>query len=437
LVQAGGGGGGGGGGGEYCTGPTCPAGTTTLPGPPSAGQSKIPLLTMATDKPSYTECGSITMSGKIATIREGEPVLVRVYNPLQTLFRIGQVIPSSDGSYAFSFIGDCSGVTGIYDGVVTYDKITVHTKFSMVSKTSPPPLVTPQKDGKVQNVTTVKNQPPWYVPVLEYLRNNLLQNKSMLYYLIGPVIALMLIPIIIAARKRGRAEPVLLEAKVPQKAYAGETIEILVRASNQGRTAREQILFVEFPTLESAKNLEISSSDLPTRIVERGEKVGSDYAGMARPIHAKYPMVELVGSPWRSTGTYEMKIRARPQGKEKFIVFIKIIAFPYSKAVHYPRKGTKDHQNEFVKAYSVLVVEPVYERAQVKSTDEVKPMEEAKTVEQKTRQVVPVAAPLSKPSWLGRLKTDYDLLLDQIMETKEELNATRKEIEEIKALFMK
>jgi hypothetical protein len=51
--------------------------------------------------------------------------------------------------------------------------------------------------------------------------------------------------------------------------------------------------------------------------------------------------------------------------------------------------------------------------------------------------VVPVAAPLSKPSWLGRLKTDYDLLLDQIMETKEELNATRKEIEEIKALFRK
>ena len=154
---------------------------------------------------------------------------------------------------------------------------------------------------------------------------------------------------------------------------------------------------------------------------------------MAKPVTAKYPMVELIGNPWRSMGSYGIRIKARPQNQRKFIVFIKVVAFSYSKSVHYPTKGTKDHQNEFVNSYDVLVEEMTYEKEEALAI----PKDEVKAVEHKAKplQAAPpiAAAPLSAPSGFEYLNTEFDSILTEITETRKELVATRKEIEELKS----
>ncbi|MDE1841968.1 MAG: hypothetical protein KGI09_08820, partial [Thaumarchaeota archaeon] len=120
-----------------------------------------------------------------------------------------------------------------------------------------------------------------------------------------------------------------------------------------------------------------------------------------------------------------------PPNQGKFVVFTKVVAFSYSKPAYYPRKGTKDHQNEFVNSYDVLVEEMAYEKEEALTI----PKDEVKAVERKAipSQIVSVAA--SKPSWIEQLKKEYDQLLAQLVETRQEITTTRKEIEDLKSMF--
>ncbi|MDE1764454.1 MAG: hypothetical protein KGH88_09485 [Thaumarchaeota archaeon] len=48
--------------------------------------------------------------------------------------------------------------------------------------------------------------------------------------------------------------------------------------------------------------------------------------------------------------------------------------------------------------------------------------------------MVPLAA-APRPSWLEQLRNEYDLLLSKLAETRQEIAATRKEVEELKSVF--
>ncbi|MGH2612094.1 MAG: hypothetical protein ACRDFB_03470, partial [Rhabdochlamydiaceae bacterium] len=229
----------------------------------------------------------------------------------------------------------------------------------------------------------------------------------------------------------------LLEVKVPRRINLGETFEIAIKPINQGNTARQQIVYVEFPTLDSAKNMKITSPDMKSKFVEIGDKIGSSYAGSEKPITAKYPMIEIIASPWRRMYVYDIKIQARPRLAEKFIVFVKVVAFPHPKSAHYPKRGTRDHQNEFVKTYEIMVHELPYQQREEAATAKA----EINIVEHKAKPLR-VEAPIAvaaQPHHSGfeYLNTEFDLILTQMTETRKEVTATRKEIEDLKNMLFR
>ncbi|MGI0073025.1 MAG: hypothetical protein ACREA3_04365 [Nitrosotalea sp.] len=242
------------------------------------------------------------------------------------------------------------------------------------------------------------------------------------YYLLAPVI-IAVIMAVVAAAKRGNPEPVLLEVKVPTRINLGETFEIAIKAANKGKTAKRQTVYIEFPDLSSIRDLTVASSDLQTRRVGIGDKLRGKH-GMT--VYAACPVVEALEAPWHKGDKHSIIIHVRPPIARNFTVFVKATAFEDDKYVHYPREGIKDHLNEFVKAYTILV-----KKIPEQKEDMIVLKAEAKIVGQKTTQpqMVPAYTTPSKPSWLEHLKTEYDSLLAQLAETRQEITATRQKVE--------
>ena len=91
-------------------------------------------------------------------------------------------------------------------------------------------------------------------------------------------------------------------------------------------------------------------------LIKKGEMVGSNYRA-ENLISARYPSVEAFSRPWHSQVTHHIKLEVKPDSAGRFVILLKSIAFPHlNQFAHYPLNGLRDYQNEFVKAYSILVI---------------------------------------------------------------------------------
>jgi hypothetical protein len=141
----------------------------------------------------------------------------------------------------------------------------------------------------------------------------------------------------------------------------GRTFVISITGMNKGEEADMQIVSVGFPNLTRADSIEVLRHDFAQkpRLLSPGMQVGSEYAGLERPVGAQYVSVESSSRPWPGSNTYSVSLQVRPESEGAFTIFVKSIAFPHSwDGAHWPHKGIRDYQNEFVDVYHVQVTKP-------------------------------------------------------------------------------
>jgi len=143
--------------------------------------------------------------------------------------------------------------------------------------------------------------------------------------------------------------------------YLGNIFYFDIQAQNAGDNADMQIISIAFPNLtRSDTNVYIRQSDLTQKplFVKVGDKVGSDYTGLENVVYAKYPSIEAFSRPWHSKVAHSIKLEIKPSTMGKFVIFLKAVSLPHTNNLaHYPQKGIKDFQNEFVKVYAVKVLQ--------------------------------------------------------------------------------
>ena len=103
--------------------------------------------------------------------------------------------------------------------------------------------------------------------------------------------------------------------------------------------------------------VQIRQSDLNQKplLIKKGEMVGSDYRA-ENLISARYPSIEAFSRPWHSQVTHHIQLEVKPDSTGRFVILLKSVAFPHlNQFAHYPLNGPRDYQNEFVKAYSILL----------------------------------------------------------------------------------
>ena len=138
----------------------------------------------------------------------------------------------------------------------------------------------------------------------------------------------------------------------------GHSFNLSLSAANNGDSADIQTLSVGFPNLTSIDGfVKIRQSDLNQKplLIKKGEMVGSDYRA-ENLISARYPCIEAFSRPWHSQVTHHIQLEVKPDSTGRFVILLKSVAFPHlNQFAHYPLNGLRDYQNEFVKAYSILV----------------------------------------------------------------------------------
>ena len=98
----------------------------------STANAQTTSVTVSTDKASYATDDSITISGTVTNIQQGQPVLIRVNNPLGTLARTEPVTNiAADGSWSYTFPagGPLMSPEGEYTVLATYRGVTEETTF--------------------------------------------------------------------------------------------------------------------------------------------------------------------------------------------------------------------------------------------------------------------------------------------------------------------
>ena len=138
----------------------------------------------------------------------------------------------------------------------------------------------------------------------------------------------------------------------------GHSFNLILSAANNGDSADLQTISVGFPNLTSIDGfVQIRQSDLNQKplLINKGKMVGSDYRS-ENLISARYPSIEAFSRPWHSQVTHHIQLEVKPDSPGRFVILLKSVAFPHlNQFAHYPLNGLRDYQNEFVKAYSVLV----------------------------------------------------------------------------------
>jgi hypothetical protein len=139
----------------------------------------------------------------------------------------------------------------------------------------------------------------------------------------------------------------------------GHSFNLSLSAANNGDSADVQTISFGFPNLTSiAGFVQIKQSDLNQKplLIKKDEMVGSDYRA-ENLISARYPSIEAFSRPWHSQVTHHIQLEVKPISVGRFVIFLKSVAFPHlNQFAHYPLNGLRDYQNEFVKAYSILVI---------------------------------------------------------------------------------
>lgn len=138
----------------------------------------------------------------------------------------------------------------------------------------------------------------------------------------------------------------------------GQTFVVSVAGENSGDEADMQIVSVGFPNLTSTGNIEVLRHDFAQtpQLISPGRPVGSEYAGLEKPVAAQHASVEAFSRPWAAGGAYSIDVQVRPEAEGSFAVFVKSVAFPHSwGGAHWPQEGAADYQKEFVEVHYVQV----------------------------------------------------------------------------------
>ncbi|HZC21113.1 MAG TPA: hypothetical protein VE223_05670 [Nitrososphaeraceae archaeon] len=175
-------------------------------------------------------------------------------------------------------------------------------------------------------------------------------------------ISIYVLPSLYISTPKLRPLPLIINTKIsaPQ-IRLGKTFYLDVTAENAGDNADIQIVSAGFPNLTSiGRYINIRQSDFTQKplFVNIGDKVGSNYTGLENIVYAKYPSIEAFSRPWHSKNIHHIEFEVKPTSVGKFVIFLKTVALPHSgDFAHYPRSGIKDFQNEFVKVYSIEVLQ--------------------------------------------------------------------------------
>lgn len=97
-------------------------------------------LTVETDADSYETGDTITISGNVGTtVQAGQPVLIRVTDPMGVLVRVDQVQAAADGSYTYSYpAGGLMRNSGEHTVQVTYRNTDQTTTFDFTATGAQP-----------------------------------------------------------------------------------------------------------------------------------------------------------------------------------------------------------------------------------------------------------------------------------------------------------
>jgi hypothetical protein len=195
-------------------------------------------------------------------------------------------------------------------------------------------------------------------PKQSYVIAALVAVSLVLYFFIS----IYLLPGIYVRSPKPRPAPIISKANLSSPViHLGDTFYFDLQAKNIGDDADMQIVSIAFPNLTyTDKKVYIRQSDLTQKplFIRIGDKVGSDYTGLENVVYAKYPSIEAFSRPWHTNTSHSMKMEIRPPSVGKFIIYLKVISLPHTDNVaHYPQTGLKDFQNEYVKVYSVEVLQ--------------------------------------------------------------------------------
>ena len=151
-------------------------------------------------------------------------------------------------------------------------------------------------------------------------------------------------------------------------ASSDNPLSFSITAFNQGQTTDIQIVSVSFPNLSGdiskegidpargyvkVKDHNFTQSPL---FVASGDTVGKEYSGGAETTAAKYPSIEFFSRPWKAKVGYSATLEISANSNGRFLVLVKAISLPhFDKSSHYPQKGFKDYQQEFVAIYPIFI----------------------------------------------------------------------------------
>jgi hypothetical protein len=174
------------------------------------------------------------------------------------------------------------------------------------------------------------------------------------------LLSIYIFPDIYRGLPKIRPIPIISKVSIyPSTVYLGNTFDVDVVAENLGDNADIQIISIAFPNMTHLDGLVgIKRSDFTQKpvFIKAGDKVGSDYVGEESPTNARYASLEFFSRPWHPAVIHHLELQIRPDTVGKFVIFLKAIALPHlNDFAHYPRRGIKDFQNEFVSVYSLRV----------------------------------------------------------------------------------
>lgn len=168
---------------------------------------------------------------------------------------------------------------------------------------------------------------------------------------------------------RSQGLPIITQAGFDvSSASSGNPLSFSITAFNQGQTTDIQIVSVSFPNLSGdiskeeidpargyvkVKDYNFTQSPL---FVASGDTVGKEYSGGAETTAAKYPSIEFFSRPWKAKVGYSATLEISANSDGRFLVLVKAISLPhFDKSSHYPQKGFKDYQQEFVAIYPIYI----------------------------------------------------------------------------------
>ena len=159
-----------------------------------------------------------------------------------------------------------------------------------------------------------------------------------------------------------RPEAVVTSVDLPTtEIKLGASFIVSVNGTNRGEDADMQLISVSFPNLTRTENVQVLKHDFrqtPT-LIKAGGDIGSQYAGTAKQISAKYAAVEASSRPWPRGAIYSLELQVKPEHEGRFSIFVKSVAFPHSwDGANWPHEGSIDYQKELVKVYYVNVAKP-------------------------------------------------------------------------------